>query len=183
MSRINGFDTATHRPAHYQPATHRHSSVARWACVVRTTLWLSCFTIVVLVGMPETSAQVVQLPSFGTFGIGTTVSVPDRGATLLGGVSRGASGSVSRGVPGLSGVPGAGRLFGNRAIGSSRSVSTASVHLTIIDLEELDRETLAEAARRREARVERDRAAGVTILDDEQKRRAEFLNRYMGRDR
>lgn len=92
----------------------------------------------------QAKAQVVQLPTVGVTSAATTVSVPDRGGILLGGVGRSSSGSVSRGI-------GPGRLLGNRASGSSVSGGTMSVHATIIDLDELDAAVLAEAARRREA--------------------------------
>jgi hypothetical protein len=42
-------------------------------------------------------------------------------------------------------------LFGNRSIEHSAGTSLSSVHATVIDLEELDRAVLAEAARRRPA--------------------------------
>jgi len=46
-----------------------------------------------LVGVPAARAQhiTVQEPSLETFGVGTTVSVPDRGRTSLGGVRRSAA--------------------------------------------------------------------------------------------
>ena len=42
-------------------------------------------------------AQAVQLPTFRYFTVDTTVSVPDRGGAVLGGVSRASSGTTSRG--------------------------------------------------------------------------------------
>jgi type II secretory pathway component GspD/PulD (secretin) len=94
-------------------------------------------------------AQAVQLPSFHYFTVSTTVSVPDRGAAYLGGVSRAASGRVSRGVPLLGKAPGLGRLGRNDAIGSSIGTSGVSVSATIIDHRELDEAVLAEARARR----------------------------------
>jgi len=93
--------------------------------------------------------QVVQLPTYRVFSVGTTVSVPDGGAAYLGGVTRGAWSSSSRGVPGLSQVPGLNRLFTNRGIGSSVTSSHAYATATIIDHAEMDRALLAEAAARR----------------------------------
>ena len=84
-------------------------------------------------------AQTVQLPTFRYFSVDTTVSVPDRGGAFLGGVNRASSGSTTQGFGPLR----------NRAIGGSTGASGVSVHATIIDHEELDREVLAEAARRR----------------------------------
>lgn len=117
-------------------------------------------------------AQVVQLPTFRFFTVQTSVLVPDRGGAYLGGVSRSRYGSVSRGVPGLGTLPGAGRLFGNRGIASSQSVSGVGVTATIIDHAEWDRAVLAEAERR---------AAGRTVagVDPEVARRADFLARHV----
>ena len=77
--------------------------------------------------------QVVQLPTFSFFTVSTTVSVPDSGAGFLGGVKRRSASRSSRGVPGLSGFPFAGRLFRNDSISSSASSSGAYVNANIID--------------------------------------------------
>ena len=79
---------------------------------------------------------VVQLPSFSSFGVNTTVSAPDRGSVSLGGVGRSSSGSTAFG-------PALGR--GNRSFGRSLSSSNSSVHATIHDADALDRATLARA--------------------------------------
>ncbi|HEX7378454.1 MAG TPA: hypothetical protein VF278_15150 [Pirellulales bacterium] len=79
---------------------------------------------------------VVQLPSVSTFGVNTSVSVPDRGSVSLGGVGRSSRGSNAFG-PGF--------LPGNRSFGSSLTTSNTSVHATIHDFDALDRETLAKA--------------------------------------
>lgn len=99
----------------------------------------------------KTSAQnvSVQLPTFQVFSVATTVVVPDRGSAYLGGVNRASFGSNSSGVPGLSPIPGLGRLFTNRGIGSEVSSSGAHVAATIMDLDELDKGVLAEAAAKR----------------------------------
>jgi type II secretory pathway component GspD/PulD (secretin) len=91
----------------------------------------------------------LQLPTFQVFSVATTVVVPDRGSAFLGGVKRASYGSNTVGVPGLSKIPGAGRLFTNRGIGSEVSSSAAHATATIMDLDELDRAVLAEAAARR----------------------------------
>jgi hypothetical protein len=78
----------------------------------------------------------VQLPTFSYNTVNTTVSVPDGGTALLGGIKRFSEGRVERGVPGLSKLPGANRLFGSRGIGSSRSSSMMTVTPRIIILEE-----------------------------------------------
>ena len=84
-------------------------------------------------------ATTVQLPTISNFTVQTTVSVPDRGAAYLGGISRGADGRVARGISPLA----------NKAIGGTRSASNVSVSATIIDNAEIDRSLLAAAAARR----------------------------------
>lgn len=116
-------------------------------------------------------AQVVQLPTFRVFSVGTTVSIPDGGAAYLGGVTRSSSSSSSRGVPGLSQVPGLNRLFTNRSIESSVSSSHAYATATIIDHAEMDRALLAEAAARR----------GEVRIASESDRRAAYLSEFMAR--
>ncbi|HUG68828.1 MAG TPA: hypothetical protein VMM76_13860 [Pirellulaceae bacterium] len=116
-------------------------------------------------------AQVVQLPTYHVFSVRTTVSVPDGGAAYLGGVTRGAWGSSSRGVPGLSQVPGVNRLFTNRSFGSSVSSSHAYATATIIDHAEMDRMVLAEAAARR----------GELGVASETERRAAHLSAFVAR--
>ncbi|MBC8354217.1 MAG: hypothetical protein H8E66_19665 [Planctomycetes bacterium] len=116
-------------------------------------------------------AQVVQLPTFHSFSVSTTVSVPDRGAAYLGGVTRGAWSSSSRGVPGLSHVPGLNRLFANRGIGSSVSSSHAYATATIIDHSEMDRALLSRAAARR----------GELGVASETDRRAGYLSTFVAK--
>ncbi len=117
--------------------------------------------MLLLLTTQRASGQAVQLPTVRQFTASTTVSVPDRGSAQLGGVRRAAVGSTSRGVPGLGRMPGAGRLFKNRAIGSTSSVSNLRVHATIIDLNEMDQAILAAAAANRPARSdEENRLAG-----------------------
>jgi general secretion pathway protein D len=66
-----------------------------------------------------TAAQgtTVQLPSFSFFTVSTTVSVPDGGTVLLGGVKRLSEGRNEFGVPVLSKIPYVNRLFRNVGIG------------------------------------------------------------------
>jgi general secretion pathway protein D len=59
----------------------------------------------------------VQLPTFAFTTVTTTVSVPDGGTVLLGGIKRMREGRQERGVPILSKVPWVSRLFKNVAIG------------------------------------------------------------------
>ncbi len=60
-------------------------------------LWTVC-----LIGgleLADVSAQVVQLPSYRTFGMGTSVLVPDHGAVMLGGIHSARSGQQASGWP------------------------------------------------------------------------------------
>jgi hypothetical protein len=97
----------------------------------------------------EPYATTVQLPTFNTFSVSTTVSVPDRGGASLGGIGRAYSGRNENGVPIVGKLPFLGPITGGRGIGSSTSSSGVSVHATIIDHEELDKAVLAEAASKR----------------------------------
>lgn len=133
---------------------------------MRRTIALSAAAAIALAGStafaqaPPAAPTTVQLPTFRFFSVNTSVSVPDRGSVVLGGVSRAGDSSTSRGFGPLR----------SRAISSGRSGSTMSVHATIIDHSELDRAVLAEAARRRGAVSSEARTA------DE-----EFLSRNVGR--
>jgi len=59
----------------------------------------------------------VQLPTFNFTTVSTTVSVPDGGTVLLGGIKRLSEGRNERGVPMLSKIPYISRLFRNVGIG------------------------------------------------------------------
>jgi hypothetical protein len=93
----------------------------------------------------------VQLPTWNVSTVGTTVTVPDGGTGLLGGINRASEGSVSRGVPLLNKVPGLNRFFRNQAIGRDIGSSNMTIMPRIINLEEeelrqtgFSRETLAQ---------------------------------------
>lgn len=108
--------------------------VRKWILGCATMVWL--FSGVPLAAQP---AQVVQLPTLGSFSVNTTVTVPDSGAGFLGSHGTGRWGSVSRG-----GIP------PTRGIGGGVTLPMASVNVHIIDLEALDKAIL-EAAQDREA--------------------------------
>lgn len=95
-------------------------------------------------------AQTIQLPTFRTFSVQTTVSAPDRGSTLLGSNASTSSSSITRG-----GIP------ANRGIGSSTTLPMARVHVQIIDLQALDDAILAASG----AQPLRDTPVAVTPLD------------------
>jgi general secretion pathway protein D len=78
----------------------------------------------------------VQQPSFASTSISTTVSVPDGGTILLGGIKRMREGRIERGVPILSKIPYVNRLFKNTAIGRETSTLMMTVTPRIIIQEE-----------------------------------------------
>lgn len=79
----------------------------------------------------------VQLPSFAFTTVSTTVSVPDGGTILLGGIKRLSEGRTEVGVPMLSKIPYISRLFRNQAIGrDARSLMLMVTPRIIIQEEE-----------------------------------------------
>lgn len=148
---------------------------------------LSATVFLLTVGLTSGNApaQTPHLPTYRTFGAGTTLWVPDRGVVEFGRVSRGRMAATSRGVPGLSHLPGVGPLFTSRGVGSSLGTSSASATVTILDLEAMDREVLQEAARIRESRRLTEQAqaqqAGLPVLSDSDRKKAKFLSRNVGR--
>jgi hypothetical protein len=113
-----------------------------------------------IAGMAVTSAwgqqgSAVQLPTFSYFGLGTTVSVPDRGSVYLGGVKRATSGVRESGVPLLPSAP-----LRNRSFGTTTSASGASVSVYIHDFQAMD-EYLRSQPPAGQALVSRDGAAAA----------------------
>ena len=109
------------------------------------------FTTAVLAGsLAACGGEVIQMPTFGFTTVNTTVSAPDGGTVLLGGISRASEGSTTRGVPLLGKLPGVNRLFNNRGIGRSMQASNMSVVPRIIILEEEEERQVGQvlAARR-----------------------------------
>ncbi len=78
----------------------------------------------------------VQQPSFAQTSVTTTVSVPDGGTILLGGIKRMRESRIERGVPILSKIPYLNRLFKNSAIGRETSTLMLTVTPRIIIQEE-----------------------------------------------
>jgi general secretion pathway protein D len=83
-----------------------------------------------------TSGVTVQLPSFSFVSVVTTVSVPDGGTVLLGGIKRLNEGRNEFGVPLLSKVPYVNRLFRNVGIGRTTESLMMMVTPRIIIQEE-----------------------------------------------
>lgn len=82
------------------------------------------------------SGTTVQLPTFASTSVSTTVSVPDGGTILLGGIKRLSEGRTERGVPMLSKIPYVSRLFRNVAIGRTANSLMLMVTPRIIIQEE-----------------------------------------------
>ncbi len=78
----------------------------------------------------------VQLPSFASTSVSTTVNVPDGGTIMLGGIKRLSEGRVERGTPFLSKIPFVSRLFRNVGIGRESSSLMLMVTPRIIIEEE-----------------------------------------------
>jgi len=89
-------------------------------------------------------ATAVQLPTYSFFSVPTTVVVPDRGSTYMGGVKRAASGRNQFGAPMLGRVPYLGRAFNNAGIGMDRSASSVRAHAYIHDFEAMDEALLGQ---------------------------------------
>jgi general secretion pathway protein D len=85
----------------------------------------------------ETEGTTVQLPTFSFTTVTTTVSVPDGGTVLLGGIKRLSEGRTERGVPMLNKIPYVNRLFRNVGIGrESQSLMMMVTPRIIIQEEE-----------------------------------------------
>lgn len=84
------------------------------------------------------SGTTVQLPTFNVISVSTTVSVPDGGTVLLGGIKRLSEGRSEFGVPLLSKVPYVDRLFRNVGIGrtSESLMMMVTPHIIIQEEEE-----------------------------------------------
>lgn len=78
----------------------------------------------------------VQQPVFASTNVSTTVSVPDGGTILLGGIKRMSEGRTERGIPILSKIPYLSRLFKNTVIGRQTSTLMLTVTPRIIIQEE-----------------------------------------------
>jgi Flp pilus assembly secretin CpaC len=93
----------------------------------------------------NSSGVTVQLPSFSFVSVVTTVSVPDGGTVLLGGIKRLTEGRNEFGVPLLSKVPYINRLFKNVSIGRTTNSLMMMVTPRII-IQEEEEERLGIAA-------------------------------------
>lgn len=145
------------------------ASIAVWAFAI----------MLALATLParQAEAQVtLQLPQVAVFNVQTVVSAPDGGSAFLGGIGRSSTGAITRGVPGLSNIPGAGRLFKNRAIGRETSNSSARAHVQVFSLQEMEKEVMAEARARAAARAPNDPNGSNAT-----QRKADFISRNIGK--
>ena len=135
----------------------------------RQVILLAGMSLGAFLGLAETTtfllaqdATTVQLPTFQYFSVNTSVLVPDGGGASLGGINRAASQSSTRGFGPLR----------NRGFGSTTASSTMSVHATVIDLEEMDRAVLAEAAARRGGAVDSSSSFEAPLISTKRETRA-----------
>jgi hypothetical protein len=131
---------------------------------------------VVVFSSVAANAQTVQLPTIETFTVNTAVMVPDGGTAHLGGISRSAYGRNSRGIPGLSQLPYAGRLFRNQGIGYDQSVGNASVNVRLILLKEMEDELMADYRAELANRPKPRYSINASV-----RRKADFISKNVGR--
>jgi type II secretory pathway component GspD/PulD (secretin) len=82
----------------------------------------------------------IQQPEISTQEFRTTVSVPDGGTLLLGGLSYAHEAELESGIPVLSKIPFLGKLFSSRSISREKSNLVVLVKPTIIIQEEAEEE-------------------------------------------
>ncbi len=137
--------------------------------------------VMILSAAAVCQGQSVQLPVIRQFQVSTTVSVPDRGTAVLGGVGYSSQGVGSRSLPVAGRLPLAGRPFRGTAIGGNRTASQVQVGVTILDLDAMDRAILNEARQRRGGLAAD--GAGTPPSSDQAAivARARYLSTHVGR--
>lgn len=148
--------------------------------------WLAMAAMVTAAGAQQEIT--LQLPTFNFTTVSTSVSVPDGGRALLGGIARASEGSTTRGLPMLSKIPGVNRAFRNQGIGRDVGLMNMSVEARIIDLAE---EELRQTGYSPELSESETSAAAAIVgrtgfggRSDEQlavARKAAFLTRHVAR--
>lgn len=103
----------------------------------RVCLWSLLGTWLLSCQLPSANSQVVFLPEYSQFRMNSSFFVPDGGSLYGGGVSRFSQGSRSQGVPGLSNVPGLGRLGSNRSTWGSAGGTGVTTQATIYNMREI----------------------------------------------
>jgi hypothetical protein len=146
--------------------------------MLRQKFWLPLIVITFgsATAWGQGGATTVQLPTFNFTTVNTTVTVPDGGTVLLGGIDRAREGQVSRGVPLLGKVPGVNRLFRNEGIGREFSSSSFSVTARIIILEEEEERQVGRVLAQRDAM-----GGSRYVFDPVADPKADFLSRNLAR--
>ncbi|MDO4582807.1 MAG: hypothetical protein Q4D62_01775 [Planctomycetia bacterium] len=108
-----------------------------------------------LAGVVPVWGQSVQLPRWQTFDTRTTVTVPDRGHAVLGGVSRAGSWET--------------RGLGNRSSGHSVGSGQTDVSVYIHDFEALEKEAARKATSRKRSLQPQDQTFSGKLYSEEQK--------------
>jgi hypothetical protein len=102
--------------------------------------WIYVPALCLAMAAGHAAGQAVQLPTFRSFGVSTTVVVPDNGSGFLGGIDSAASGRTELGTP-LAPFP----PLRNAAAGSQVSSGGARVFATVHDFAAMDQRLLGEA--------------------------------------
>jgi len=149
-----------------------------WKLAFRSVSGLIAIMAAMFLANSSEAQVLLNIPTVNSFNVRTTVMVPDGGQMLLGGVNLGSRGSVTRGVPGLAGVPGLGRAFRNKGIGLENSSSKSSVTATVISTQEMEEQIMGQAEK-----LARERAAKNPSLRPKIVRKANFITRNVGRSK
>lgn len=104
----------------------------------------------------QQNAVTIQLPTYSSFSVSTTVLVPDRGGAALGGVNRSAMGGSQFGPAPLP--------AGTRAIGVERQAQNAHVFVQVHDFREMEEALVADGAGPHDAAAFDDRVSDVGRL-------------------
>jgi len=144
-----------------------HSKTLVASLVIAVCIFIADSPIATAQNFQRPTNTRIQLPVISVFNVRTTVMVPDGGIMSLGGVSRHAEGSISRGIPGMINRP-----FTNRGLGFSSSASQATVKVTVLSNQEMSDDVLA--AVRASDSYHPNGSAAV-------QRKAAFLSRNIGR--
>lgn len=128
--------------------------------------------VLLLVQLPVCvlAQTIVQLPTVRNFGMSTTVSVPDRGRTYLGGINRSYSNSTRRRIPMTP--------FSSRTVSRGRSSGGVSVSAFVHDFEEMDRAVLSQASKASPSKPNRN-IQGVAMNDQHQLPRVSDIRRQV----
>jgi hypothetical protein len=111
---------------------------------MRWTAWAAAIAVGLAAAQAFAQGQTVQLPTFQSTNVNTTVVVPDRGSVFMGGVNRASSGRNEFGVPILDKLPYVNRLFKNVGIGQQYSAAPIRMTAYIHDFDEMEEQLLGQ---------------------------------------